>query len=86
MILSLLSILFTHILFFSFFFLPLLSSLNLIHHHNNNNNNYEYIPIPKNDITKWYTISDLCVLSKENGDPIFNFKSRGILNNIFLNC
>lgn len=67
------SMLFTHILFFSFF-LPLLSSLNLIHN-NNNNNNYEYIPIPKHDITKWYTISDLCVLSKENGDPILNFKS-----------
>ena len=36
---------------------------------------YEYIPIPKEDLAKWYTESDLCVLSKESGDPLANFKS-----------
>ena len=36
---------------------------------------FEYVPMPKEDFHKWYTESDLCVLSKESGDPLVNFKS-----------
>ena len=36
---------------------------------------FEYVTIPKEELRSWYTESDLCVLTKESGDPLTNFKS-----------